>query len=81
MVYEVRGTTNSNDPADRGGWWRFFQTYRGAFRCWQQMNAELLGVRGSERGLATRGAAPPQRNKGNARTSSIARGGNSLLAP
>ena len=21
MVYEVRETTNSNDPADQNGWW------------------------------------------------------------
>ena len=29
MVYEVRETTNSNDPADRGGWWHSSDVSRG----------------------------------------------------
>ena len=44
MVYEVRETTNSNDPACRGRLVAFFQTYREAFRCWQQMSAAERSV-------------------------------------
>ena len=81
MVYEVRETTNSNDPADRGRLVAFFQTYRGAFRCWQQMNAAERSVYVVRARTNTRGRrTPPQRSKA-MQTSSIARGGNSLLAP
>ena len=68
MVYEVRETTNSNDPADRSRLVAFFQTYReGVPLLAADERGGALGVRGSERGLTRAGGNTAPKEQGNAR--------------